>query len=280
MVACQPLVEMRLQNARNNLKLMQQVQPIGRHIVSMKCIANILRVAPLHRLRTFHWGFTHSVKMIRNDLKTYESLYKASSYDHQVIRQFRGLVLGPECVGKFAENTHDLWELVQSTILQPSGPCEIKLIAALTTFQVQAKACSTCTKAAVQVLAAIKLRRAPSSGLQRAFYIVHHQYRDINSSRKLFHEFLLQTIKRLAVSGGRYSSALRKLFDTIVEIQLTFNSTWIPIMNSYYDDYVFISVRSLELMSPEELQRKTIRAQDYWVRYWQTTSEHERRMNK
>lgn len=66
---------------------------------------------------------------------------------------------------------------------------------------------------------------------------------------------------------SKYSLPLRRVYDNVVDLQMSFNSTGISIMKDYYNDYFFISLHRLELMSPEELQRRSIQAQRYWVRY-------------
>lgn len=196
-VSHQPVAEMKLNNARNSLRIMQQVQPIYQHMSSMNCLTSILRATPFYRLRTFYWVFTYFTNMISKDVRAYETLCRASTDQHPIVRQFRGLVLPLHCVTKYDNNTHGLWALIEQEMIYPSKSYGMRLRAAFTKFQVHARTFSTFNKAVVKALTAIKLRRAPSSRRQHVFHAVQHQHREVYSSRRMFHEFFLRNIKVL-----------------------------------------------------------------------------------
>ena len=169
-----------------------------------------------------------------------------------------------------------LWNVLNQGIDFPSGNATADLRIAFKNFQIHLRVLGQTDNAASVVYTNILLRRNHNSGVQRVFDTTHHQLRSCNLSGR---DFVAQCSRNVdgilkARPNKRRFRKQNLIWDELENIK----ESWDTIMRIYYDDFMPVFVRHLDLMSPAEIARRNMTTQNYWYRHWQLQKEHDRGM--
>lgn len=268
----------KVQREQMSLEIKRQTLQLELHGKFLLGISRMLRAAPFDSLRRLYWLFMGTAQEFRKSLKTYHILRILRTESRHLIHRYRRLSIRPSCITESVMITDNLWYMINHEIEWPSGSCSARMAVTFKSFLAGMRAFREVSNTAQETLHAIRLRRTPTSEVERVFDAVHHRFTHLQSFGKDIMSLVQGTVERL--SRFRRSSFFKPISrrrDAILDHLYRLDNAVDEAANIYDGDYLLIHICRLELMAPDELQRRSDQAKAYWVRYWQTTSETEKR---
>ena len=274
----QQVAESRLIAARIGFSIEQGLIPFKKNARFMAQLRMTLNHAPFHQLRAWSWPTKTLSDVLKADVEELKNIRRALGALYPYPRQYllTSILENPIRVDEIL-HPH-LWNSLVQALEFPLGLTTAKLGIAFKTFLAHYRVFGQDLRDAADILRAIRIMRKGGSDTQRSFDSFQHRFMTANHLGQMFVKHCRKNFDRvwkMPRNGTSYhkKTAVLRTLDKI-------HRTWDETMHIYYEDYMYILLRRLELMTTEDAQRRSLMARHYWYLHWKRRDEHMLRLKQ